>query len=487
MEKSEIIELIKAFKEIEIYEEDVSTPEEKESGQLVLVVTYKYQGKEYKTEKLYYKDISRNKEAKKIVDYFGSPVFWLDMDNHQWPSKEANLNNSIIPGIAQKGDTEFQEFLKKLANDSKEGIIFRIMQRDGYWANYHFNLLNNNHWHDIVKLILAFINSKGENVDKSFFSKLVFRWEQTDEDDPRSSLSYAFGDRNFIKELQKNIKMVQQELQKEEIKILLEKNFQIILQGPPGTGKTRLAKEIAYSLIEKESLPNDENERTKKLKELSESEQYKLIQFHPSYSYEDFVRGITAKAIGEKISYEVENRVLAEMAANACKSNKPFVLIIDEINRANLPTVLGELIYALEYRGEPVESMYALIEDGNGIRKLILPKNLYIIGTMNTADRSVGNIDYALRRRFVFETIPPDENVIIDAVARNKFKEVDAIFTNFPSPEFEKKDVMIGHSYFLGDDWKNKLKYQVKPLLREYIKDGVLNEKATDDIEKLTA
>ena len=83
---------------------------------------------------------------------------------------------------------------------------------------------------------------------------------------------------------------------------------------------------------------------------------------------------------------------------------KPYVLIIDEINRANLPAVLGELIYALEYRGEKVESMYETEEDGN---VLIIPPNLYIIGTMNTSDRSVGHIDYAIRRRFAFIELLP--------------------------------------------------------------------------------
>src|SRR5690606_14650101 len=91
---------------------------------------------------------------------------------------------------------------------------------------------------------------------------------------------------------------------------------------------------------------------------------------------------------------------------------KNYVLIIDEINRANLSSVLGELIYALEYRGEEVQSMYAV----DGSNKLILPPNLYIIGTMNTADRSVGHIDYAIKRRFAFVDVLPqilenDENI----------------------------------------------------------------------------
>jgi 5-methylcytosine-specific restriction endonuclease McrBC GTP-binding regulatory subunit McrB len=471
MDRQETIRLINFFNKIEISEEIVTTPEEIENGSLVLIVTYGFEGKKFKTNKLYYKEINKN-NAENIIAYFGNPVYWLDMDEHDWPNKTANLNDTVIRDIAPKGDIEFEKFLLTLANDEKRGVIFEIFS-DGTWPQYHFNLLNNNHWHDIIKLIKAFIAKKGQEIPKKYFSKLVFRWDRKDKDDQRSSLSTYFGRRAFIYELKKNIKMVQAQLQYEEIKSILQQNFQIILQGPPGTGKTRLAKELAYTLIKGEPLPSDEIEKKDKLKELSQIEQFKLIQFHPAYSYEDFVRGIVAKVTTEKtIDYKVQNKVLAEMAESAFKSpDKHYVLIIDEINRANLPSVLGELIYALEYRGEEVETIYGIGEDNN--RKIILPKNLFIIGTMNTADRSVGNIDYALRRRFVFETILPNESVIINDDAKTKFTEVEAIFNKYKSIEFEKNDVMIGHSYFLGD-FKNKLQYQVKPLLIEYFKDGIL-------------
>ncbi|CAC9618430.1 hypothetical protein [uncultured Gammaproteobacteria bacterium] len=232
--------------------------------------------------------------------------------------------------------------------------------------------------------------------------------------------------------------------------ILLEAKKQIILQGSPGTGKTRKAMEIA-----KEMAPDN----------------YKLIQFHPAYTYEDFVRGIVATTDSNgNINYDVKNKVLAEMAENA--KNNPansFVLIIDEINRANLSSVLGELIYALEYRGEVVESMY----EYKGSRKIVLPKNLYIIGTMNTADRSVGHIDYAIRRRFAFVDVNTDESVIPNK-AKPLFKKVKGLFKEHLSDEFELNDVMIGHSYFLRDNLKLALEYEIKPMLQEYRKDGVL-------------
>ena len=222
-------------------------------------------------------------------------------------------------------------------------------------------------------------------------------------------------------------------------------------------------------------------------KEIVANGMYKIIQFHPAYSYEDFVRGIMADTDENgNISYHVENKILAEFAETAKDSpNDNFVLIIDEINRANLSAVLGELIYALEYRNEAISSMYEFNND----REIILPKNLFIIGTMNTADRSVGHIDYAIRRRFAFVDILPDENVITNPKAKVLFQNVAKLFsTDYLSPDFNKKDVMIGHSYFLAkdeDELKIRLEYEIKPILKEYLKDGIFLESANEKIEEL--
>ena len=407
---------------------------------------------------------------------------------------------------------------------------------------------------------------------------------------------------------------------------LLRYKHQIILQGPPGTGKTREAKRIAKALL-----------GLSKSDPLENNEQFKLIQFHPSYSYEDFVRGIVAKNTDGNISYVTENKVLAEFAKKAQKSiqeslerqkrpikwedfrdflegkknkegevyfdeykynrikdeiknngnkikektdvceyryegigyetkngkeveslfysrkndkgkwidsysgipienfcqknldddfvtfkknqkidgywniivdyfinwakeyrkEKPYVLIIDEINRANLSAVLGELIYALEYRGEAVQSMYAIDDDNT----LILPPNLYIIGTMNTADRSVGYIDYAIRRRFAFVNILPKK--LEENFNKELFKTVSELFIeNYDeyisnpnivlkrsktlSPEFKPEEVWLGHSYFITEQTsiEIRLEYEIKPILLEYVKDGVL---IGEDIEEKIA
>jgi len=225
--------------------------------------------------------------------------------------------------------------------------------------------------------------------------------------------------------------------------------------------------------------------------ELISQGNWEIVQFHPAYSYEDFVRGIVAETIENEasdavVSYKVQDKLLAEFAKRAAENpNGNYVLIIDEINRANLPSVLGELIYALEYRGEAISSLYKKKEDA----EIILPPNLFLIGTMNTADRSVGHIDYALRRRFGFIDILPNEALIENEKSKNLFRIISGLFSNeYLSSDFKALDVMIGHSYFMIKDDSElnlRLEFEIKPILMEYVKDGVINENALEIINNL--
>jgi hypothetical protein len=136
----------------------------------------------------------------------------------------------------------------------------------------------------------------------------------------------------------------------------------------------------------------------------------RLVQFHPAYGYEEFVEGIRPRSVdvagGAQVTYPVEDGVLAEFAAQAAaQPSVPHVLLIDEINRGNLPRIFGELLFLLEYRDQAVTLPHSR-------RAFRLPANLYLIGTMNTADRSTLALDQALRRRFSFVEMPADPAVL---------------------------------------------------------------------------
>jgi MoxR-like ATPase len=287
-------------------------------------------------------------------------------------------------------------------------------------------------------------------------------------------------------------------------------NFRnLILTGPPGTGKTLLAKRLTAFMLTGRVPTTGEVDDLLEAQRMSLKENqnggWDIVQFHPSYNYDDFVRGIRIRTNKEKeTEYTVEDGPLLRMAKQAEREGKnndekKFILIIDEINRANVAAVFGEMIYALEYRGRPVMLQYS--DDYATAR---LPKNLYIIGTMNTADRSIGHIDYAVRRRFAFVPLHPDRDVVrafhqdaeVQTLALGKFDAVAELFKinedrrgqTFLSSDYRAEDVQPGHSYFLAqdrDDLKRRMKYQVGPLLREYVADGVLKTEAIQRIEEI--
>lgn len=243
-----------------------------------------------------------------------------------------------------------------------------------------------------------------------------------------------------------------------DLENLLKNKKNIILQGAPGVGKTFCARRLAYEMMGEK----DES-------------RVSLVQFHQNYSYEDFILGY--KPSGS--DFELQRGIFYKFCiAAANNSDKPYFFIIDEINRGNLSKIFGELLMLIEkdYRGEKLTLAY---KD----EKFFVPKNIYIIGMMNTADRSLAMIDYALRRRFSFYDMHP-------GFASEEFKKYQAALGN---PRFDRliekiedlnraiaKDESLGsgfelgHSYFCGqksvnDAWLHQvINYDIIPMLQEY-------------------
>ncbi len=264
----------------------------------------------------------------------------------------------------------------------------------------------------------------------------------------KESLNISLKSWNPLREIAPIIFIDKENSKIQEILSLIQNHKQIILYGSPGTSKTYFAKGISYSIAEK-------------------NENIAFVQFHPSYSYEDFIEGIFPQKDekNNQIYFEIKSKIfktLCKKAENTPQEN--FVIIIDEINRADLSKVFGEVFSALEYRKEEVKLLYTS-------EPFIIPNNLYIIGTMNTLDKSTVDIDFAFMRRFKFIEIAPDKDILIEILKSNNVdKELQRkIITTF---ELIQEHFSLGHAYFkdikteedLIQLWNNQLSF----LLMEY-------------------
>jgi len=239
---------------------------------------------------------------------------------------------------------------------------------------------------------------------------------------------------------------------------LLESRY-VVIQGPPGTGKTRMALE----LIEHEYGGNG-----------------RTIQLHPNATYENFVGGLapaqTQGPVG--LTFRPTPGFLMQAAEAALKASpKPYLLHVDEINRADLSKVLGESIYLLEAKADKQRHVSLAYDFGAPFHDTFsLPPNLHLVGTMNTADRSIAIVDVAVRRRFGFVPLWPQMKVVEERgckLMQDAFREIISLFVEHAQDD--AFNLVPGHSYFLEkDDTKAKaaLKTGLAPLLEEYISQG---------------
>ncbi|MDO5588603.1 MAG: AAA family ATPase [Bacteroidales bacterium] len=246
-----------------------------------------------------------------------------------------------------------------------------------------------------------------------------------------------------------------------------------ILFGPPGTGKTYNTVNMALDIVCPEGSQWEKEPRDKARKEyqiMLDAGQIVFVTFHQSMSYEDFIEGIKPEPTKDgKITYEVKDGIFKELCAKAENDkSQNYVMIIDEINRGNVANIFGELISLIEddKRLDASEELHAELPYSHTI--FGVPKNVYIIGTMNTADRSVEALDSALRRRFTFkEMMPKSELVPEEHNVRSIFKII-----NQRIEVLKDREHQIGHSYFMGveneDDLKDVFYDKIIPLLQEY-------------------
>ena len=401
------------------------------------------------------------------------------------------IGNEQIKFIASNASYTYEDFKKFCAE----------VEKDKYNNNYIL-ILDNIDKSDMLKIFgddYSELEKRICNKEKSKLPKNLYILGTTS----KTFLSIKFfKDFNFIKahskdEIKEHIVEIDEEIEnllgvKEE-----ENNFKFplnsILYGPPGTGKTY--NSILYSLgiaTKNEGIINRiknntetiSDEKINEFNDLKKQGQIEFITFHQSYSYEDFVEGIRPTLAtkdsedNKDLKYTIHSGIFKKICERARNDkDKNYVLIIDEINRGNISKIFGELITLLEPSkrlGETEELKIRLPYSGE---EFGVPKNLYILGTMNTADRSIALLDIALRRRFNFIEMPPKYNLLKTINCKegeiNLQDLLKAINTRI---EFLlDKDHLIGHSYFINiktfEDLKEVFRNSIMPLLQEYFYD----------------
>lgn len=345
-------------------------------------------------------------------------------------------DDSSVPGFLVKG--KFEEFESPVTFEQVVEDLKSLVDEKGPLAS-----------NDSIKMGYLFPLSKsfGEKFMEDFgaTTKTTSRESTATSNESSSSMDFA--------ELAEKLHVTPDWVA--DVVGLIKTSKQVIFYGPPGTGKTYIIKELSKSLTKVENV--------------------QLIQFHPSFSYEDFFEGYRPKvsADGKTMVFEKQPGPLRRIAEKAnANPDETFVLIIDEINRGNLAKVFGELYFLLEYRDESVELLYS-----NG-EKFKLPENLVVVGTMNTSDKSIANLDSAIRRRFQFVSLIPTESpcreILEKWLIKNSLPQTSAKILTKLNAKLSDHNLAIGPAYFmkshtqsekdLADIWK----FSILPLLEDH-------------------
>lgn len=338
-----------------------------------------------------------------------------------------------------------------------------------------------NTWKEAADQLIDFV-WYGKEQDYDWFGKI---WFKNDTASPApaqlpEAISTAYGEDDIV--------AAGAFMSLDEVRQILERiraKKAIILQGAPGVGKTFLAKKLAYAVLEE-----------------VDNERVEMVQFHQSYSYDDFVRGYRPVA-GQAGSFALQNGIFHDFCQKAAADpDRPYVFIIDEINRGNLSQIFGELLMLIEADKRGPDFAVPLVYHAPNEPRFFIPANLHLIGLMNVADRSLAMVDYALRRRFAFITLKPqyenpffskwllDRNMDTTLVQliTGRLSELNRIIREDP---LLGENYQVGHSYFcpkggdfaaLTPDWfRSIVRTEIVPLIKEYWFD---NPKKAEDAEK---
>lgn len=263
-----------------------------------------------------------------------------------------------------------------------------------------------------------------------------------------------------------------------------------ILYGAPGTGKTYATAEYAMAIIERRKVdltqksPAERSALMQKYKDAIQQGRITFTTFHQSYGYEDFIQGLRPDTKNGGFNFLPVDGVFKRIADEAIHhGDKDYVIIIDEINRANISKVFGELITLIEEdkRWGEINALSVTLPSG---QIFAVPNNLFIVGTMNSADKSISLIDAALRRRFAFMEVVPNASIVENTVLKTVLERLnDELFK-----ELESTDLLVGHAYFMGKEEKDLcgiMNQSIIPLLYEYFYDN--SNKVKNILEKAIA